>query len=308
MSGGIVVFAYSQVGYACLEFLLRHGERVEALFTHEDAPGEQLWFGSCARLAREYDVPCHTVEPADGPDVGDIVAHLAPSLIFSFYYRRMIPMAILDQAARGAFNMHGSLLPKYRGRAPVNWAVLHGEPETGVTLHVMVKKADAGDIVDQEPVAIGPTDTAGEVMERLAPAAVRVLERQIDNLKAGRAPRIPQDESKASYFGGRRPEDGRIDWTMDARAIVNLVRAVAPPYPGAFTDLSGKQLMVWQATATAGNGAPGTVLSCAPLVVAAGTGAVEISRFGRADETPDAASAAVRRDIREGMVLGREQA
>ena len=304
MSGGIVVFGYSGVGYACLDFLLGRGERVEALFTHEDAPGEELWFGSCAKLAADRGVPVYTIEPADGPEVERIVADIAPALIFSFYYRRMIPMAVLGHATHGAFNMHGSLLPKYRGRAPVNWAVLHGERETGVTLHVMTKRADAGDIVDAEPVPIGPDETAGDVMEKLGPAAVRLLARQIDALKEGRAPRHAQDERKASYFGGRRPEDGRIDWTASAADVVNLVRAVAWPYPGAFTGAGGRRLMVWRARTAEGSGAPGTVLGVAPLVVAADEGAVELSLFGWEGEPHDAASAAVRGALTPGMILG----
>lgn len=312
MSGGIVVFAYSEVGHACLDFLLRRGERIEALFTHEDAPGEELWFGSCATLAADHGVPVYRVEPSDGPEVERIVAGIAPSLIFSFYYRRMIPMAILAHATLGAFNMHGSLLPKYRGRAPVNWAVLRGEREAGVTLHVMAKRADAGDIVDAEPVPIGPDETAGEVMEKLGPAAVRLLDRRIDALKEGRAPRFPQDETQASYFGGRRPEDGRIDWAAGARDAVNLVRAVAWPYPGAFTEAGGRKLMVWRARVSDGCAAargdePGTVLGVDPLLVTAGPasdGAVEISRFGWEGEPHDGASAAVRAALTPGMILG----
>ena len=124
----------------------------------------------------------------------------------------MIPEAVLDLPSLGAFNMHGSLLPKYRGRAPVNWAVLHGETQIGATLHTMVKQADAGDMIDQEAVSIGPRETAFEVMRKVQQAACVVLERQVKALLAGTAPRIPQDDSQATYFSGRKPEDGRIDW------------------------------------------------------------------------------------------------
>lgn len=304
MAGGIVVFAYSEVGHACLEFLLSRGEKIVALFTHEDDAGERQWFQSCATLAEDHGVPVFTVEPKDGDEVERIVADLAPDLILSFYYRKMIPERILKLARLGAFNMHGSLLPRYRGRAPLNWAIINGERETGVTLHVMVKAADAGDIIDREAVPVGPEETAGEVAKRIPAAAVAVVSRQIDALKAGTAPRETQDESKVTYFGIRKPDDGRIDWSQPARRIVDLVRAVTVPFPGAFTFADGRKVMVWRARVAEGGGAPGTVLSVAPLIVAAGEGAVALAHFGFAGENELEASAAVLAALRPGMKLG----
>lgn len=304
MAGGIAVFAYSEVGHACLKLLLDRGEKVEALFTHEDTPGERLWFQSCAELARAHGVPVHMAEPKDGDAVETIVREIAPELILSFYYRRMIPERILRLARRGAFNMHGALLPRYRGRAPLNWAILNGEREVGVTLHVMVKRADAGDIVDQEAIAIGPEETAGDVAPRLAAAAVRLLARQIDGLKAGTAPRHPQDETLATVFGGRRPEDGRIDWHLPAERIVNLVRAVAAPFPGAFTQARERKLMIWRARLAEGGGRPGEVLSLRPLRIAAGEGAIEAMQFGFEGEADNEASEAVLSALAAGDVLG----
>lgn len=140
--------------------------------------------------------------------------------------------------------MHGSLLPRFRGRAPVNWAVLRGASETGATLHYMVSRADAGDIVDQLAVPIRENDTAYDVFLRVADAAETVLERSLPLLIAGKAPRTPQDLSKGEYCGRRRPEDGRIDWSRPAPEIHNLVRAVAPPFPGAFADFDGERWIV----------------------------------------------------------------
>jgi methionyl-tRNA formyltransferase len=195
----------------------------------------------------------------------------------------MISTRILDLPRLGAFNMHGSLLPKYRGRAPINWAVLHGEPRIGMTLHRMVKRADAGAVVDQDGVDIGPRDTAEQAFRKVLPCARRVLARQIDALLTGTAHETPQDESAATYFGGRKPEDGRIDWTQTSRQIFNLIRAVTDPYPGAFTDLGGSRLMVWwgetDSPATQGRrGRPGEVLAISPLVVATGDGALELTK------------------------------
>jgi methionyl-tRNA formyltransferase len=167
-----------------------------------------------------------------------------PDFIFSFYYRQMLTPAVLDLAARGAYNMHGSLLPKYRGRVPVNWAVLHGESETGATLHRMVEKPDAGDIVAQQAVPILPDDTAREVFDKVTLAAEMALHGVLPRLLAGTAEHRAQVQTRASYFGGRKPEDGRIDWTQPAAAIHNLIRAVASPYPGAFFDLEGHRIAI----------------------------------------------------------------
>ncbi len=299
----IVVFAYSEVGHACLEALLDRRENVVALFTHEDAADERLWFRSCAHLARVHGVPVYTMAPR-GEAFERLVRNLAPDLIFSFYYRQMIPERVLALAPLGAYNMHGSLLPRYRGRAPLNWAIIHGESETGVTLHLMVKEADAGDIIDQEWVPIGPEETAGEVAMRIPGAAVKLILRRIDELKAGHAPRRPQDVTQVSYFGLRRPEDGRIDWRQPARQVFNLVRAVAPPFPGAFTSLSGRKLMIWRARLAPGTGRPGEVLSLSPLRIAAGEGAVEVVHFGFEGEAETAPSAQVSAALRAGDVLG----
>jgi len=143
-----------------------------------------------------------------------------------------------------ALNMHGSLLPKYRGRAPVNWAILHGETQTGATLHVMEVKPDAGDIVGQSAVDIGPDETATDVFSKVSQAAVTVINEALPSLIKGNVPRKPNELQKGSYFGGRKPSDGQIHWHQKAVQVHNLVRAVAPPYPGAFTDYLGQTMTV----------------------------------------------------------------
>jgi methionyl-tRNA formyltransferase len=250
MSGPrILVFAYSDVGHACLKLLLDRGENVVAVYTHQDMPGENAWFPSVAALAEGRNIPVRKDADLARPEEILKVRTLAPELIFSFYYRDVLPQPVIEFPKLGAYNIHGSLLPKYRGRAPVNWAVLHGETQTGATLHLMTIKPDAGDIVDQEPVPIGPDDTAAIVQRRVTAAAVLILERQLENLKTGQAPRRPQDSAQVTSFGRRRPEDGEIDWSRTAQAIHNLVRAVSHPYPGAFTDIFGKRTFIWQTRA-----------------------------------------------------------
>jgi methionyl-tRNA formyltransferase len=287
----ILFFGYSEVGHDCLSLLIERGDNVVALVTHEDNPGEKIWFKTPAAAARENGIPVHTPEKAGAPESFERISALRPDLILSVYYRNMIGTKILGLAPLGAFNMHGSLLPKYRGRAPINWAVLNGETRIGMTLHRMVKEPDAGNIVDQDGVDIGPLDTAEQAFRKVLPCARRVLERQIDALLSGTARETPQDASQATYFGGRRPEDGRIDWTAPSRQIFNLIRAVTDPYPGAFTDVGQARLMVWWAepespAALGKAGRPGQVLSVSPLVVATGDGALELTRTELRDTNP----------------------
>jgi methionyl-tRNA formyltransferase len=242
-----VVFAYHNVGVRCLKVLLARGVDVPLVVTHEDSPGEVIWFASVAATATDFGIPI--VAPADPntPELAARIAALEPAFLFSFYYRRMLKPPLLALPARDALNMHGSLLPKYRGRAPVNWAVLNGERETGATLHRMTVKPDAGDVVAQIAVPILPDDTAREVFDKVTVAAEIALDGVLPALLAGTAPYRPQDPARASYFGGRTPEDGAIDWTRDAMTIHNLVRAVAPPYPGAFTTIGGSPARILRA-------------------------------------------------------------
>ncbi len=220
------------MGHDCLDLLLGRGDNVVALITHEDNPNEKIWFKTPAVAARARGVPIHTPEKVGTPEWVERIAALRPDLILSVYYRNMISTKVLGLAPLGAFNMHGSLLPKYRGRAPINWAVLHGEPRIGMTLHRMVKEPDAGAIVDQEGVDIGPRDTAEQAFRKVLPAARLVLGARSTPLLSGTAIETPQDASQATYFGGRKPEDGRIDWNQSAGQIFNIIRAVTGPLPG----------------------------------------------------------------------------
>lgn len=244
MSASAVVFAYHNVGVRCLKVLLAHGVDVRLVVTHRDSPSETIWFDSVAALARDYRLPMITPDDPNADGALQAVAACTPDFLFSFYYRHMLSTAVLALGRRGAYNMHGSLLPRYRGRVPVNWAVLRGERETGATLHAMTAKPDRGDIVDQQAVPILPDDTAAEVFDKVTVAAEMVLHRCLPALVDGSASPRPQDPAQASYFGGRRPDDGLIDWHAPAAAIHDLVRAVAPPYPGAFSRIDGRVLRI----------------------------------------------------------------
>ena len=279
----LVVCAYHNVGYRCIEELLRQGARISLIFTHEDSPTEQIWFHSVRELADTHGIPWRTSDINEPENVA-LLRELAPDFIFSFYYRNMIKTEVLAIPLRGALNLHGSYLPRYRGRVPVNWVVINGESETGATLHYMVEKPDAGDIVAQDKVAIAFTDTAHDVFLKVTDAAVTVLGRAWPLLAHGSAPRIPMDLASGNYCGGRKPADGLIDWTRPALQIYNLIRGVTHPYPGAFTFLDGKRVVLWSAWPVAGEGEPGAVVSTNPLQVGTGDGLLEIRSLQVAGE------------------------
>ncbi len=241
-----VVFAYHNVGVRCLNVLLAQGVDVALVVTHRDNPKETIWFESVQKLAELHGIPTITPDNPNVPEVVEQIRALQPDFFFSFYYREMLKAPLLAIPKGGALNMHGSLLPKYRGRVPVNWAIIRGETETGATLHYMTEKPDNGDIVAQQAVPILPNDTAHEVFQKVTVAAEMALNNVLPALLEGKAQAMKQDLSKGAYFGGRKAEDGVIDWSRSALEIHNLVRAVAPPYPGATTQIMGKPMRILQ--------------------------------------------------------------
>ena len=277
----LVVMAYQDIGYVCLDELLALGAEIAMVVTHRDDPRENVWFRSVADRARQAGLPVMAPESVNQREVVAELARLAPDFLFSFYFRDVLAPEVLRVAKRGALNLHGSLLPRYRGRCPVNWVLINGEQETGVTLHHMEAKPDRGDIVAQRAVPIDDEDTALTLNRKLGEAARILVRETYPRLVAGTAPRIPQDHSRATYFGGRRPEDGRLAWEQSAGQLYDLIRAVTHPYPGAFTSRNGERLFVWWARAMDGGGVPGEVLQIRPrsgVVVAAGSGALLLER------------------------------
>jgi methionyl-tRNA formyltransferase len=258
-----VVFAYHNMGICGLEALKRAGFNIAAIFSHEDDPEEKCWFDSVVEWADKNHIEVFCPPDVNTPDWITKVSRLSPDAVFSFYFRHMLSQDILKIPASGAYNLHGSLLPAYRGRAPVNWAIINGEKKTGVTLHHMIDKPDAGDIVGQKAVEIEFEDTTRTLYDKLCGAAREMLAEVLPLIREGRAPRIPQDVMKGSYYGGRRPEDGRIDWNRPAVVIYNLIRAVTDPYPGAFSFLPGAgKILIWWAfpqEKTGNDQAPGRI-------------------------------------------------
>jgi UDP-4-amino-4-deoxy-L-arabinose formyltransferase/UDP-glucuronic acid dehydrogenase (UDP-4-keto-hexauronic acid decarboxylating) len=243
-----VVFAYHNMGLTGLDALVRHGYDIAAVFTHEDDPDENCWFGSVKNWARQKNIAVYTTEKVNSLQWIEKIAAINPDTIFSFYYRKMICRKIIDLPRVGAFNLHGSLLPAYRGRCPVNWVIINAEAQTGVTLHYMIDKPDAGDIVGQKAVVIDFSDTAKTLYDKLCRAAKELLDELLPLIKSNQIPRRKQNLAEGSYYGGRRPEDGRIDWNKSAQDIYNLIRAVTKPYPGAFALLDNdEKVIVWWA-------------------------------------------------------------
>jgi UDP-4-amino-4-deoxy-L-arabinose formyltransferase/UDP-glucuronic acid dehydrogenase (UDP-4-keto-hexauronic acid decarboxylating) len=244
------------------------------VFSHADDPKENRWFGSVAETCRERGIPVHLPEAVNDPPWPQRIRAASPDLLFSFYYRSMLGREILAVPRLCAMNLHGSLLPKYRGRAPVNWVLVNGETETGVTLHVMTEKPDAGDIVAQEAVPIAFEDTALTLYGKMEKAAERLLSGILPRIAAGEIPRRRNELEKGSYYGGRKPEDGRIDWTRPAVEIYNLVRAVTRPYPGAFSTLGGEKCLVWRAYPVPAEGIP-EVPAPGKMAIAGGTASLQ---------------------------------
>jgi len=285
MNSKAVVFAYHDIGCAVIEALLTAGYDIAAVFTHADDPKENNFYGSVAQLCARKGIPVHAPEDANHPLWIERIAKLNPDFIFSFYYRNLLSEPLLSTARKGAFNLHGSLLPKYRGRAPANWLLVKGETETGVTLHRMVKRADAGAILAQQKVAIERSDTGLTLHAKLRDAASSLLRDALPQLAAGKLAETAQDESKATYFGRRTPADGKLEWQKPAEELFNLVRAVTQPYPGAFCAVGEHKLIVWQAEVVQGNEglAPGRVISVNPLRIACGEDSLVI-KFGQRND------------------------
>lgn len=290
------VFAYHTFGARALEALLARDERVVAVVTHADDPGEGNWFESVAEIARVHRLPLFAPPSPNLPAIVEALRAHAPDVLLSVWYRRLLGPELLALPGIAALNLHGSLLPAYRGRAPVNWVLVNGEPRTGVTLHHMTAEADAGDVVAQETIDIAPDDTAFTLYKRMVKVGVELLLDASPGVLAGTAPRTPQDASRATTFPRRRPEDGRVAWGWPAPRIANMIRAVTHPFPGAFVGDGPRRLFLWAGAALpagAGAAAPGTLLALRPsegVVVAAGDGALLLTRVqsaGLAEEPAD---------------------
>jgi methionyl-tRNA formyltransferase len=241
-----VVCAYSSVGTAALEGLLEAGVEVHALYTYAQGADEQ-WFTPPAAVAATHGIFVHHAQAFNDDAVYDSLRALHPDFLFSFYFREMIQARFLEIPRLGAFNLHGSLLPKYRGRAPINWVLVKGETETGVTLHAMTPKPDDGHIVAQARLPIAWDETALSLTEKAAVAGRDLVRDALPGLVDGSVRPIDQKTlGPSTYFGGRKPADSRLDFAMTVQEAFNQIRAVADPWPNAFLETpSGTVKVAW---------------------------------------------------------------
>ncbi len=300
-----VVFAYSEMGAMGLETLLALGAEIPLVVTHPDDPDEKSWFRSVGALAEAASIPVFRSKGPRAEGLREAVRDARPDFLFSFYYRRLIPPEILALAPRGAFNLHGSLLPRFRGRAPVNWALIEGAEKTGVTLHVMDADVDHGDIVGQKEVPIAPRETALSLSRKLVETGHALLVETVPAIARGEEKHVAQDHAGATVYGGRRPEDGRIDWSRSAIEIDRLVRAVTDPWPGAFGYHGPRKLIVWEAWPEEGAGSllPGTIRmdrNTRTVRVETGGGRLRLERIQFEGESAGAAWDVLRDRVEEG--------
>ena len=236
-------------GRRSLETLLDIGERVDAIFTL-DPEGARQVSGAVPweDLAEQHGIPLHSVRNINDSGPVETIRRLEPDLVFCVGWTQLLRRPILETPSIGCIGFHASLLPRYRGRAPVNWAIINGEQETGNTMILLDEGVDTGDIVAQRRFPIEDDDTCATIYEKVARSEEEMLREVMPIIHQGRMPRKLQDHSKATVMARRRPEDGLIDWKRTRRELHDWIRALTHPYPGAFTRLRGKRVWVWKAS------------------------------------------------------------
>ncbi|MFI7229582.1 methionyl-tRNA formyltransferase [Nonomuraea angiospora] len=258
----VVMFGYQTWGHRTLQALLDSGHDVVLAVTHpqSDHAYEKIWSDSVAKLAEAHGVP---VVLRNRPDDELLLTlkQAEPDLIVANNWRTWIPPEIFTLPRHGILNVHDSLLPAYAGFSPLIWALINGEREVGVTAHMMNAELDAGDIVVQRAVPVGPADTATDLFHRTVDLIAPIVAEALDLIASGRTDWTPQDRTKASFFHKRSIEDSNIDWNWPAEDIERLVRAQSDPYPNAFTHYKGERVRVLKASVSRGvyGGTPGRV-------------------------------------------------
>ncbi|WP_411080100.1 methionyl-tRNA formyltransferase [Streptomyces sp. cmx-18-6] len=258
----VVMFGYQTWGHRTLQALLDSEHDVVTVVTHPKSEHayERIWSDSVADLAEKHGIPV-VIRNRPDDELLDLLKEVAPDIIVANNWRTWIPPEIYDLPPHGTLNIHDSLLPAYAGFSPLIWALINGEPEVGVTAHLMDEELDAGDIVIQRSVAVGPTDTATDLFHRTVDLIGPVTVDALDLIASGRTEFTPQDRSRASFFHKRAEEDIRIDWTWPAQDLERLVRAQSAPYPSAFTFHRGQRIEVVSAVVSEGRygGTPGRI-------------------------------------------------
>ncbi len=311
MGTRILFIGGTRRGHELLAALFERGESVVGTYILEEDPHEPVrWSDEISTLCGARGVPANVCRRLDAALADAALNGYAPDLILSVGWRTMLPDNVVQGAPLGCVGVHDSLLPGYRGFAPTNWAIINGEPESGVTLFHLSDGVDEGDIVGQVRIPITDRMTAPELYERVVDASVSVVLEHLEGLKDGTAPRIPQDHATATYGCARTPDDGEICWAGSTAQADRLVRGLAYPYPGAWTTLDGRRLTVWRAhpldlgPAYAGR-IPGRVVARGPqgVDVLTGDGILRVEEVQvEGDETRPAAE--VLRSVRARLGSG----
>lgn len=274
----IVFMGTPDFAVPCLQRLLEDGHEVPAVFTQPDKPVGRhavLTPPPVKQLALSHGIPVYQPTKMRDGTVAALLRELAPDCLVVVAYGRILPQEILDVPPRGCVNIHGSLLPRYRGAAPIQWSVIRGETVTGVTSMFMDAGMDTGDIIDTLTTPIGENETAGELFERLAPLGARLLSATLAAIADGTVTRRPQNGAEATMAPMLEKAMGRLDLTRPAQELHNQVRGMNP-WPGAFCTAGGKTLKIHETRVAAGSGAPGTLLCADPVTVACGEGALQL--------------------------------
>lgn len=261
----IVFFGATDLGFRCCEQLFEAGENVVGIFTMPEEfrisyslePVRNVTFRNFEELADRHNVPLiHVTTKMSDDHYVETLRNWRPDfgLVIGWYY--MIPRVLLEMFPRGVAGIHASLLPKYRGGAPLVWAIMNGERKAGVTLFYFDGGVDTGDVIAQQEFTITSEDTIRTVYDKATQASLSILSDYVPLIRSGEAPRVRQDHSAATQFPQRKPADGLIDWEKSPEEIRNFIRAQTKPYPGAFTFISGKKVVIWDADITTAPGGP----------------------------------------------------
>jgi methionyl-tRNA formyltransferase len=270
----IVFLGTPEFAVPSLTALLSGGHEVVAVFTQPDRPkgrGNQLAQSPVKRAAISAGLPVHQPERIRRPECIELLRNLQPNLMVVVGYGQIIPQSIIDLPKHGILNVHASLLPKYRGAAPIQWAIANGETETGVTIMQIDAGLDTGDMLQKKSVAIAPDETAPELGERLAPLGAQLLLEAIEQILDGSVQREKQNNGEATYAPILKKEDGWIDWSLRSRQIYNRMRGFQP-WPGAYTTFRGQQLLLLRSRPIDGPSLPSSALRAENRHLFAGCG------------------------------------
>ncbi len=241
----VVFLGNHTVGVTALSVLEQCAEIV-GVIAHPEDPEDGVCYQSVYEYANSRSFPVIRGKATE-PGVADFIALTKPDLIWITDYRYLLPAELLSIATLGTINLHPSLLPRYRGRAPINWAILYGETKLGLTAHFVDEGMDSGDIIMQESFELSINEDVGDALRKLLPLYASITRRILNDLQSGNIVRQKQNTADATCYPARKPSDGQIDWDKNASVILNMVRAVAPPYPGAFSFLGNKKIIIKKA-------------------------------------------------------------